>query len=112
MKTEDIAKICHEANKAYCESLKDYSQMSWKEAPEWQRQSSIKGVEFKLANPSATPESQHESWLEDKRKDGWTYGPVKDATKKEHPCFIPYNGLPLAQQLKDKLFTNIVAALI
>jgi hypothetical protein len=82
----EIAKVCHEANRAYCQSIGDNSQPSWDEAPDWQRQSAIKGVEFSLANPDAPPSANHDSWLEVKRAEGWRYGPVKDPEKKEHPC--------------------------
>jgi hypothetical protein len=108
---EAIAKVCHEANRAYCISVGDNSQLSWEDAAEWQRQSAIKGVEFSIANPDTPASAQHNAWLEDKRKDGWTYGPVKDPEKKQHPCFVPYEGLPLEQQLKDVLFKGIVQAL-
>ena len=45
-----------------------------------------------------------------KADEGWKYGPVKDADKKEHPCFLPYHNLPLEQRMKDYLFGAIVAA--
>lgn len=111
MDATDIAKICHEANRAYCETLGDTSQSAWLLAEQWQRDSAVKGVEFRLKNPQASHSAQHESWLEDKRKDGWKYGPVKDAAKKEHPCFIPYDGLPEEQKAKDALFAGIVDSL-
>lgn len=107
---ECIAKICHEANKALCEALGDNSQPSWDGAPEWQRVSAIVGVQFNLDNPDAPASASHDSWLEQKRKDGWTYGPVKNPDLKQHPCFIPYEGLPLEQQVKDHLFKAIVAS--
>jgi hypothetical protein len=34
MTTTDIAKVCHETNRAYCETLGDNSQPPWEEAPE------------------------------------------------------------------------------
>ena len=61
--TTDIAKVCHEVNKAYCEALGDMSQPEWEAAPEWQRHSAINGVEFHLKNPHAGPCCSHESWL-------------------------------------------------
>jgi len=112
MTKEQIAAVCHEANRGYCEGLGDRSQPAWSFAPEWQRASAIKGVEFHVANPNATPAASHECWLEEKRADGWKYGPVKDPAKKEHPCFVPFTGLPLEQQAKDYLFRGIVHALI
>lgn len=53
---EMIAKICHEANRAYCQALGDNSQVPWGEAPDWQKQSAVKGVEFHLSNPEAPPQ--------------------------------------------------------
>jgi hypothetical protein len=111
MTTQQIAKVCHEANRAYCESIGDYSQPIWEEAPAWQEESAIAGVQFHLDNPDAQPEDSHNSWLRQKTADGWKYGEVKDAEKKEHPCFVPYNELPEAQQKKDKLFIAVVHAL-
>lgn len=111
MEPAQIAKVCHEANRAYCQTLGDDSQLPWEEAPEWQRSSAIKGVEFNLANPDAPASASHDSWLEVKRSEGWQYGPVKDVEKKLHPCFLPYDGLPLEQQRKDAVFKAIVGAL-
>lgn len=111
MTVKDIAKICHEANSAYCETLGDMSQRSWEFAEPWQRDSAVNGVLFKLANPNAPPSAQHDAWLDDKRNSGWKFGPVKDADKKEHPCFVPYEALPEFQKAKDALFCAIVTAL-
>jgi len=111
MKTEEIAKVCHDANKSYCEAIGDLSQKSWDEAEDWQRESAIKGVQFKLDNPEAGNSAQHEAWLKDKDAEGWVYGPVKDPDKREHPCMVPYDELPEEQKKKDALFSSIVNAL-
>lgn len=110
-KAEVIAPICHQANKAYCESQGDWSQVDWKDAPDWQRQSAINGVQFKLDNPESVPEDSHNSWLKEKEETGWVYGRKKDAEKKEHPCMVPYSELPEFQQKKDALFQAIVTSL-
>jgi len=106
-----VAKICHEANRAICESYGDYSQKSWEEAPDWQRESALKGVEFCIDNPQAPASANHESWMKQKEADGWKYGIVKDADKKEHPCMVPFEELPEFQKAKDHLFKSIVGAL-
>lgn len=106
-----IACVAHEANRAYCAGLGDLSQPAWGEAPEWQRASAIAGVQMHLANPEATPEQSHESWLAQKVAEGWVYGEVKDAEKKTHPCVKPYAELPEAQKVKDFLFRGIVHAM-
>lgn len=108
---EGIARVCHEANRAYCLTIGDDSQPAWEDAPEWQRDSAINGVGFHLYNPGAGAAASHESWLAEKAAAGWSYGPVKDAEKKEHPCFVPYDELPVEQRRKDFLFGAIVGAL-
>lgn len=108
---EDIARACHEANKVLCEALGDYSQQRWEDAEQWQKESATKGVEFKLANPTATPADQHAAWCADKVEAGWVYGEVKDAVAKTHPCLVAYDKLPVEQQAKDHLFCSIVAAM-
>ena len=112
MQTEQIAKVCHEVNRAYCKALGDESQLPWVDAPQWQRDSAIMGVEFIRANPEAKPSASHESWLKQKEADGWKYGPVKDAEKKEHPCYVPYDELPVEQKAKDYIFGAIVRAMM
>lgn len=106
-----IAQVAHEINKAYCLALGDTSQPEWADAPQWHKDSLVKGVEFHVANPDATPEKSHESWLKQKEQEGWKYGPVKDVEKKEHPCFVPYAQLPVAQIAKDYLFRQVVHSL-
>lgn len=111
MNVEQIAEVCHEVNKAYCEGLGDFSQVDWIVAPEWQKQSAIDGVNFHLENPEASPSALHENWLEAKTKDDWTYGAVKDAVKKEHPCYVAFDSLPKDQQAKDFIFRQLVRSL-
>lgn len=107
----NIAIVCHEANRAYCRIIGDDSQVSWNDAPQWQKDSAIKGVIFCLENPDAPASANHDSWLKEKELAGWKYGAIKDADKKEHPCFVPYDQLPVEQQRKDALFKAVVSAL-
>ena len=107
-----IARVCHEANKAYCEINGDYSKEPWDVTEEWQQNSAMKGVVFVKDNPDADPSATHNNWLETKKTDGWTYGERDDEYKKEHPCCVPYDELPEGQQVKDKLFNAIIRALL
>lgn len=105
------ATICHQVNKAWCEANGDTSQKDWSEAEQWQRDSAIKGVEFRLNNPKAGKDAQHNAWMQDKINDGWVYGEKKDAEAKTHPCILPFDQLPEFQQKKDALFCAVVDAL-
>lgn len=106
-----LARAAHEINRAYCAALGDVSQAPWESAPKWQQDSALVGVDMHLANPDATPEDSHASWLAQKTADGWKYGPVKNAELKEHPCFLPYSELPTEQKAKDYLFRAVVHTL-
>lgn len=111
MTVTEVARVAHEINKAYCESIGDNSQPSWDDAPDWQRSSAINGVLFHLEN-DAPPSASHESWLKQKEEEGWKYGPVKNPETKEHPCFVPYDQLPTEQKSKDYLFKQVVHSLM
>lgn len=111
MDIEQIARVCHEVNRAYCASIGDHSQPIWEDAPEWQQKSAVAGVSFTINNPGASPSASHESWLAEKVLDGWRYGAVKNPDTKEHPCFVPYDELPVEQRSKDYLFQAVVRSL-
>ncbi len=112
MTVDQIAQVTHDANAAYCRSIGDNSQPAWADAPDWQRDSAVNGVKFTIANPTAPPSASHDSWLAEKREAGWQYGPTKDPAKKLHPCFVPYDALPVEQRRKDALFQSVVRALV
>lgn len=108
---DEVARVCHEVNRAYCATLGDHSQLPWDEAPEWARTSAMNGVSAIVFGKVKTPEESHESWLAEKAATGWKYGPAKDPEKKEHPCFRPYSELPAEQRTKDHLFRAVVLAM-
>lgn len=107
-----IARVCHEANRAYCANNRDFSQLGWEEAEAWQRESAIEGVKFVIANPNAGDSALHDAWLSHKEADGWVFGEVKDPEAKTHPCMVPFEQLPKGQQLKDRLFRAVVLSLV
>lgn len=108
---EAVARICHQTNKAHCETVGDQSQVDWEFAPEWQRESAMAGVRLHLLRPDAGPRASHDAWMQQKLADGWVYGPVKDAELKQHPRLVSFGELPDHQQAKDRLFCAIVQAL-
>jgi len=103
-----IAKVCHDANRAYCQTIGDFSQPAWEMAPEWQKASAINGVNFHLDNPGTIPESSHENWMKEKIADGWMFGEKKDPVAKTHPCLVSFDKLPEEQKQKDRIFYAIV----
>lgn len=109
---EKIARLCHEANKVWCEMNGDDTQKHWEEAEQWQRDSAIKGVQFVIDNPFAGDSAQHDSWMQEKIAQGWVHGEVKNPEAKTHPCIRPFEFLPEFQQRKDGIFRAIVLAMM
>lgn len=108
---EQIAEVCHEANRVIQRFIGDEVSPAWKDAPDWQRESTLEGTAKSLhpQYPSQYGEhASHDSWMEKKLRDGWRYGPKKDGEAKTHPCLLPYDSLPLEQKAKDGLFVSIV----
>ena len=110
MNQENIARVCHEVNRAYCQALGDHSQPTWEEAPQWQKDSAMLGVKLHTEN-NVGPEASHESWMAQKVSEGWVYGPEKNPDSKTHHCIVPFDMLPREQQAKDFIFRAIVHAL-
>ena len=105
---EQIARAAYEINRTYCLHIGDFSYVPWDDAQEWQRESTRNGVAAILRGEADTAEEQHEIWMNEKLSQGWKYGPVKDAEKKEHPCCVPYEQLPWSQRAKDWIFRAVV----
>jgi hypothetical protein len=112
MTHEEIAKVCHQANKAYCEALGDKSQPDWDTAPEWQKTSAIEGVKARAKHTMIAAAQMHNLWMQKKAEDGWSYGETKDPEKKTHPCMVPYKQLPVAHRIKDELFLSVAGTLL
>ena len=111
MTRRDIAKLCHDTNRAYCQIIGDDSQPKWEDAPDWKIESAFDGVQIHLDNPVLPDSASHDAWMAFKVESGWIWGPRKNAEKKEHPCIVPFDQLPKDQQAKDALFAAIVRAL-
>lgn len=112
---ENIAIVCHEANRAYRLTIGEEQGPHWKDAPTEMQDSARDGVRRHLEalerGDYLTGEESHNLWLAFKLRDGWRYGSVKDTEQKIHPCLLPYSELPEEQKVKDTLFSQIVVAL-
>lgn len=109
---EAIARVTHEANRAYCLTLGDTSHASWDDARSDLQASVIDGVRRIATGGVTTPGDSHANWRAFKLSQGWTLGPVKDADARTHPNLVPFDQLPVSEQTKDYLFYTIVTTLL
>jgi hypothetical protein len=47
-------------------------------------------------------EAEHDGWMEQKYRDGWSYGPTRDDAAKTHPCLVSYAILSEQDKEKDR----------
>ena len=55
-----------------------------------------------MALAAATSKNVHEVWAQNRIKEGWTYGPVRDDQKRQTPCLVPYDQLPEEEKAYDR----------
>ena len=44
----------------------------------------------------------HDNWAQSRLNEGWTYGPERNDTIKQHPCLIDYDDLPEIEKDYDR----------
>ena len=55
-------------------------------------------------------EAEHDGWMSQRAKNGWTYGTSRDDDKKFHPLMIPYSKFPDPEREKDRTAVRRYAA--
>lgn len=51
----------------------------------------------------AIAENAHDIWARARMDEGWTYGPVRDDAKRQHPDLVPYAQLPDSEKEYDRI---------
>ena len=105
---DQIARVCHEANRMVQRVIGEPMSPVWDELPEWMRERNISWVEKICKGMMFSPAESHDSWVREMESLGWKHGPMKDEDMKEHPCLVPYEQLPQGQRMKDQVFWEIV----
>lgn len=104
----DIAKVAHQANRAFLNTLGDTSEKDWENLSEEAKKETAEQVEFSLQNEHVGAEAHHIAWMNEMKEKGYTHGEVGDM---KHPLLVPFDLLPAENQKQHKLFFAVVQAL-
>lgn len=108
---EAVARTVHEALRGWAEAHGQTDIPAWRDAADWMKVSTRESVRNVLEGKATDGRAQHDQWAQQKIRDGWQWGPIKDAGKKTHPLLVDWNDLPDWERRKDLLINAIVAAL-
>lgn len=106
-----IARVVHEAVRAFQAANDQPPAPPWSRAPKWMKTATAEAIAFRLAHPGAGPSAQHDQWMAEKVAAGWKRGKVKDGARKTHPLLVPYSALPLVERQKDALVAAVIDSL-
>ena len=106
-----ISRTVHEALRAWAGAHGQHDIPGWDEAPDWMHASTRESVLHAIEHTAPSGRTQHEQWVEQKKRDGWRHGPVKDSGAKTHPLMVPYDDLPEWERRKDALINALACAL-
>ena len=45
----------------------------------------------------------HDTWSEERIREGWIYGPYRDDALRTHPCLVPYEELSESEKEFDRI---------
>ncbi len=107
MNVTQVARIAHEVNRAYCESVGLGKRLPWDEVSPHDRDAAVMNVTA-MARGFHTPESLHEAWCREMALNGWSHGKTYSPREKAHPMLMPYGELPIEARLCDALFLGVL----
>ncbi len=130
MRTEEIAKVAHEAVRIAASLHGDSSLEKWHDtsgegehAPAWQKDAAHEKAKLQLLNPAFTPQDVHENFCASLEKQGFkpgtafkdglpvTVNGLKVSTQKTHPSIAAWSDLPPATKAQAALAFAVTEAL-
>lgn len=92
--------------------FKTFRQMNNKYIPNPAETSDIELPEELLPLIEEMAKNVHEVWAKTRLAEGWSYGPVRDDSKKETPCMVAYEDLPDSEKEYDRATSQETLKLI
>lgn len=108
----NISSYVHNTLKLYCEIFEnDNTKSDWKEAPQWQVDSTNQLVKEVLSGEGLSAEDRHILWVNNLKAQGVIYGKEKTFFNEKlltHPLLVPYIDLNDFEKSKDFLVNFLV----
>lgn len=104
---EGIAKTCHQANKAFCESMGDNSFTDWEDSEDWVKALTIFQVRNIIANPLEPHYGSHDAYVDKVPEITWENAPEGFNKKLSR-----YEEWSIEDKTKSKMFKAIVEAIL
>jgi len=111
MKLAEVARMVHQTDKAYCESIGDYSNKNWEQAEPADKKRMEDIVQFYTDNPLAMDCSIHNVWIKAMVMDGWVKGDEFNPFTKTHPGIIKFEEIPFEQQVRATIIRRVIGTL-
>lgn len=105
-----LGKICHEAIRAFDESMGDFDNLPWQHKSPWYQNVMVECVTF-LLKEQRDINQLHVYWCSQMTAHGWVYGLKVDEKTKEHPNLKKFEQISFEEQLKYALLLSIVIAM-
>jgi hypothetical protein len=105
--SEDVARVCTEATRAYSEALGDTSDPRWENIEPWRHAFANEGVDLVLRGGSDS--ELHDLWRKHKQAAGWTAG-TRDTGAKKSENLVPYDHLGPVAVTKNAIFSSTAVA--
>lgn len=105
-----LGKICHEALKAFDETMGHFSQPAWENCDAWYQRVMVEMVTF-LLKEQRDINQLHVYWGVMMKGTGWRYGIKFNSKTKEHPNMKKFEEISFEEQLKYALILSIVIAM-
>lgn len=112
MTPEEIARVAHATNVAYCEVRGLDRKEAWDDTDPQIRQGTTAAVRQTLMKPDISPDESHAAWMKDRAEAGWVYDKEYSVVRRTHPNMRPYHYLSVEEKTKDALFLAIVRACV
>ena len=59
-------------------------------------------IEISAEQMETLARAEHDRWMADRQRQGWTHGDPRDDARKHHPCLVPWKSLPEIEKQKDR----------